>query len=224
MALVVSRVILTIRKVACHICYRDKEYTHPHGQPSASMAQEQGSPPTSTNGESPASPLEGGCSCKHIRYRMVSKPLIVHACHCRWCQRETGSAFAINAMIEANRVVHLGPEPLLHTVPSESGDGQTLARCPKCNGVFWSNYEGPLTRYVRVGTLDQPARCPPDVHIFTISKQPWLLLSEGVPALERTYERKEEYWSEESMKRLAIFDEKVRIWQARKGEGGDHDA
>jgi len=75
-------------------------------------------------------------------------------------------------------------------------------------------------RFVRVGTLDQPARCPPDVHIFTMSKQPWMMLPEGVPALEETYERKEDIWSKESLERLAVFNEKVRIWQARKGEGG----
>ncbi len=155
---------------------------------------------------------------------MVSKPLIVHACHCRWCQRETGSALAINAMIEANRVVHLGPEPLLHKVPSESGEGQTLARCPKCNGVIWSNYEGPLIRFVRVGTLDQPGRCPPDAHIFTASKQPWMILPEGVPALENTYDKKEDIWSEESIQRLAVFNEKVRVWQASKAEVGASNA
>jgi hypothetical protein len=104
-------------------------------------------------------PLEGGCACKYIRYRMGSRPLVVHGCHCHWCQRETGPAFAINAMIEHDRVTHLGPEPELINTPSESGEGQVYARCPKCHIAVWSNYGGPLLRFVRVGTLDQPDHC-----------------------------------------------------------------
>ena len=155
-------------------------------------------------------PLEGGCTCKYIRYRMESRPLIVHGCHCRWCQRETGSALAINAMIEHDLVTHLGPEPELVELPSESGDGQTYARCPKCRIAVWSNYGGPLLRFVRVGTLDQPDHCPPDIHIFTASKQPWVVLPEGVPAREGFYKRKE-VWSEESMRRWDV-------WQKQRSE------
>lgn len=149
-------------------------------------------------------PLEGGCTCRYIRYRIESKPLIVHGCHCRWCQRETGSALAINAMIEHDRVIHLGPEPELIDTPSESGEGQVYARCPKCHIAVWSNYGGPLLRFVRVGTLDQPDCCPPEVHIFTASKQPWVVLPEGVPARDQDYKR-EELWSEESTKRWESF-------------------
>lgn len=180
------------------------------------MGSEQNHPGSSTNDEAQVTYLEGGCCCKHIRYRIVSKPLVVHCCHCRWCQRETGSAFALNAMIEANRVIHLGPEPELSKVPSESGVGQTIARCPKCFVALWSNYDGPLIRFVRAGTLDKPAYCPPDVHIFTASKQPWVILPEGVLALEKTYTAKEDVWPKESLKRWEIFLEKVRTWEARK--------
>src|SRR5215469_5117398 len=103
-----------------------------------------------------AYPLEGGCNCKLIRYRMETPPLIVHCCHCRWCQRETGTAFALNAVIEAERVVHLHSEPELIDTPSQSGRGQKIARCPVCRIAVWSNYPGagPILRFVRVGTLD----------------------------------------------------------------------
>lgn len=148
--------------------------------------------------------LEGGCACKYIRYRMGSRPLVVHGCHCHWCQRETGSAFAINAMIEHDRVTHLGPEPELINTPSESGEGQVYARCPKCHIAVWSNYGGPLLRFVRVGTLDQPDHCAPEVHIFTASRQPWVILPRGVPARDQYYKR-EEVWSEESIKRWEAF-------------------
>jgi len=123
-------------------------------------------------------PIEGGCDCKAVRYRMESPPLFVHCCHCRWCQRESGASFALNAMIEGNRVTNLGIEPELVNTPSNSGAGQIIARCPVCRVAIWSNYagSGPVVKFVRVGTLDNPDLLPPDIHIFTESKQPWVVL------------------------------------------------
>ena len=118
--------------------------------------------------------LAGGCDCRHIRYRLETHPLFVHCCHCRWCQRETGTAFALNAMIEADRVTLLGAQPEGIDTPSASGKGQKIFRCPKCRIAVWSNYAGagPLIRFIRVGTLDDPDQLPPDIHIFSASKQP----------------------------------------------------
>jgi hypothetical protein len=106
--------------------------------------------------------MEGGCTCRQIRYRLTGTPLIVHACHCRWCQRETGTAHALNALYEADRVVHTAGEPEIIDTPSASGRGQKIARCPICKVAIWSNYPqaGPAVRFVRVGTLDDPDRCP----------------------------------------------------------------
>ena len=106
--------------------------------------------------------MEGGCTCRQIRYRLTGTPLIVHACHCRWCQRETGTAHALNALYEADRVVHTAGEPEIIDTPSASGRGQKIARCPTCKVAIWSNYpqSGPAVRFVRVGTLDDPDRCP----------------------------------------------------------------
>ena len=133
---------------------------------------------------------------------MSSSPLIVNCCHCRWCQRETGSAFVLNAIIEANRVTTISSSaPELVNTPSESGRGQLIARCPQCRVAVWSQYGSPLFRFVRVGTLDDPDRCPPDVHIFTASKQPWLVLAPGVPVMEADYE-KGDVWSKENLERL----------------------
>src|SRR5258705_9796074 len=117
--------------------------------------------------------FEGNCPCHEVRYRMTGKPLFVHCCHCRWCQRETGSAFVLNAMIEAERVALLQGEVEIVLTPSESGKGQKISRCPTCHVALWSNYPGggDAVRFVRVGTLDEPDRLPPDVHIFTMSKQ-----------------------------------------------------
>jgi hypothetical protein len=146
--------------------------------------------------------LEGGCTCGSVRYRMTSQPMFVHCCHCRWCQRETGASFALNALIEADRVLLLTGEPEIVSTPSNSGKGQKIARCPKCRIALWSNYAGAgdALRFVRVGTLDEPDRLAPDIHIYTMSKQPWLKLSPEIPAVHEYYKR-EDYWPQESLAR-----------------------
>ena len=130
-------------------------------------------------------PLGGGCDCRTVRYRLLSPPLFVHCCHCRWCQRESGASFALNAMIEADRVTLLAGQPEWVHTPSASGQGQTIVRCPTCRLALWSHYAGagPLVTFVRVGTLDEPDQLPPDIHIFTASKQPWVVLPGGTPAV-----------------------------------------
>jgi len=160
-------------------------------------------------------PLEGGCDCGRIRYRMESAPLIVHCCHCRWCQRETGTAFALNALIEAERVVHLQSEPQVIDTPSRSGRGQRIARCPDCRIALWSNYAGagPILRFVRVGTLDTPDLLPPDIHIYTASKQPWVVLPPGAAAVPEFYDI-ERYWSAESLARRAAFLPRLQAYRA----------
>lgn len=150
--------------------------------------------------------VEGGCDCGAVRYRMTSKPMVVHCCHCRWCQRETGASFALNAMIEADRVVLLKGPPEMVDTPSNSGKGQKIARCPDCRIAVWSNYAGggEAVRFIRVGTLDEPDLLPPDIHIFTASKQPWVVLPPGTPAVERYYDRNE-IWPAESLERRRVL-------------------
>jgi hypothetical protein len=157
-------------------------------------------------------PLDGGCTCRAVRYRMTSKPMFVHCCHCRWCQRETGASFALNALIEADRVSLLKGEVEVVDTPSNSGKGQKIARCPKCHIALWSNYggAGDVVRFVLVGTLDEPDRLPPDIHIFTSSKQPWVVLPSEMPAVKEYYERVD-YWPKESLeRRSALQSAKVR--------------
>ena len=156
-------------------------------------------------------PLEGGCTCRAVRYRMTAPPLFVHCCHCRWCQRESGTAFALNAMIEAERVELLQGEVEVVDTPSNSGKGQKIARCPGCRIALWSNYAGAgdAIRFVRVGTLDDPDRLPPDIHIHTGSKQPWVVLPAGTPAV-REYYKASEMWPEESLARRAALLARAR--------------
>ena len=145
---------------------------------------------------------EGGCTCRAVRYRLDARPMFVHCCHCTWCQRETGSAFAVNALIEASNVTLMSGDIQQTTLPSASGKGQVVSRCRVCGIVVWSNYVGmgDRVRFVRVGTLDEPARVPPDIHIYTSTKQPWVILPDGVPALEEYY-RRSVYWPPDSVAR-----------------------
>jgi len=148
----------------------------------------------------------GGCTCRAVRYRLTSRPLFVHCCHCRWCQRESGSAFALNAMIEAELVTLLTGQPAIVATPTNSGRGQKVARCPQCRVALWSNYAGAgdAIYFVRVGTLEQPELLPPQVHIFTASKQPWVILPPAVPAVPEYYDRKA-LWPAASLVRLAAL-------------------
>ncbi|MFO1268167.1 MAG: GFA family protein [Rubrivivax sp.] len=161
---------------------------------------------------------EGGCTCRYVRYRLTTRPLFVHCCHCRWCQRETGSAFALNAMIEADRVLVLEGEPEAVNTPSQSGKGQKIWRCPRCRVAVWSNYAGggDAVRSARVGTLDEPDRMPPDIHIFTNSKQPWVVLPRGTPAVPEYY--KTSRWAEgELLERRAALVAKAQA-QAQQAQ------
>lgn len=148
-------------------------------------------------------PLQGGCDCRHIRYQIETAPLFVHCCHCRWCQRESGASFALNALIESDRISILGDDvPEFVNTPSNSGKGQQIARCPKCRIAVWSHYAGAgiLVAFVRVGTLDRADLLAPDIHIFTSTKQPWVVLPPGIPAVPEYYDR-QQYWPKESLAR-----------------------
>jgi hypothetical protein len=145
---------------------------------------------------------EGGCSCGSIRYRLTSEPLFVHGCHCRNCQRQTGSAFAVNLLIEADRVELMQGEPEQVDVPRDDGSTQAIFRCPACEVAVWSNYGWPTLLFVRGGTLDDPSGVEPDAHIYTRSKLPWVTLPDGVPAFDGYYDAKQ-LWPRESLERVA---------------------
>jgi hypothetical protein len=146
--------------------------------------------------------FSGGCTCRAVRYEMLTAPLFVHCCHCRWCQRESGASFALNALIEADRVAVLQGALEEVPLPSQSGKGQRVFRCPSCRIALWSNYAGAgeRVRFIRVGTLDEPDRLPPDIHIYTASKQPWMLLPPEMPAVAEYYQRSK-YWPPASVAR-----------------------
>lgn len=144
----------------------------------------------------------GRCTCGEVVYELTDTPMFVHCCHCTWCQRETGSAFAVNALVEADKVLLIQGSPEGVHVPSNSGAGQTIYRCPSCRSALWSHYGAAKEAvcFVRVGTLEHPNSCPPDIHIFTSSKQDWVKLNDSAPVMAEYYQRSK-YWPEQSIAR-----------------------
>ena len=153
--------------------------------------------------------LDGGCACGKVRYRLTSAPMFVHACHCRDCQKQTGGPFAINALIEADRIEMLGEAPTPVSMPTDSGRPHDIHRCPDCATAVWSDYgRRPALRFVRATTLDDPTAIRPDVHIFTRSKLPWLRLPEGVAAFEVYYDMKTQWPAASLERRRAILGDR----------------
>lgn len=149
----------------------------------------------------------GGCACGAVRYALLSEPMFVHCCHCLDCQRQTGSGFAINALIETDRIRMVSGEPVPVRVPADSGRPHDIYRCPDCQVALWSDYGGrSYLRFVRVGTLDEPHRIAPDVHIFTRSKVAWVTLPPDVPAFEEFYDMKTLWPAEAQARRKAASD------------------
>lgn len=155
--------------------------------------------------------MEGGCACGLVRYRLSAPPLFVHGCHCHHCQRETGSAFAWNGMIESDRIEVTRGTPALFELPTASGKGQTVRRCPDCGVALWSTYggPGPLVSFVRIGTLDDPTAFPPKAHMFADCMTDWFVAQAGIPLSPAYYDRAS-LWPEESLKRLAKLFEVPR--------------
>jgi hypothetical protein len=151
---------------------------------------------------------EGRCTCGDVRFRMNATPMIVHACHCTECQRLSGGAFAINALIESEQVELLAGEPEPVPVVGTSGEPQTILRCPRCRVALWSHYPGGGRKicFIRVGTLDEPSRLTPDIHIYTSTRLPWLDLPQGMRAVDEFYDL-EEVWPAESLERLRRLKE-----------------
>lgn len=150
--------------------------------------------------------LEGGCACGVVRYRLKTGPMFVHCCHCRDCQRQGGSAFAINALIETDRIERLAGAPSPIRMPTDSGSVHDIYRCPDCQTAMWSDYGGrPDLRFVRVATLDDPAVLPPDVHIFARSKLPWVRLPADAKVFEVYYDMAAEWPADSLARRQAIL-------------------
>lgn len=156
---------------------------------------------------------KGRCACSHVEYELASEPMFVHCCHCQTCQREGGSSYAVNALIETDRVRLTSGEVEVVETPTNSGKGQKIARCPRCKIALWSHYAyagiGDAVRFLRVGTLDEADAVSPDIHIYTASKQAWVSLDPTIPAVPEFY-KASDYWPPESLaRRAALFEAKA---------------
>jgi hypothetical protein len=158
---------------------------------------------------------EGGCGCGEVRYRIAGEPIFVNNCHCRLCQRQTGSTSVVNAFIESERVELLQGDLTEHGVVAGSGGEQTICRCATCGTALWSHYPrlGRLGTGLRVTTLDDPTVFTPDAVIFTESALPWVTLPEGIPAFATTY-NPFELLADERVERL-----KTMLERRKAGEG-----
>lgn len=151
-------------------------------------------------------PLYGSCFCGLVRYRLETAPLFVHCCHCTDCQKQTGSAFAINALIEKGRVTLLSGEPEAVEMKTDSGTPHDIYRCPHCKCAVWSDYSRRRVMvFVRVATLDTPSALPPDVHIYTRSKLDWVVLPDGARAFAEYYDMEKEWRTESLARRDALL-------------------
>jgi hypothetical protein len=148
----------------------------------------------------------GSCFCGAVKYRLESAPMFVHCCHCKDCQCQTGTAFALNAIMEADRVTLLSGAPEAVTMRTDSGRPHDIYRCPDCKTAVWSDYgRRKVMLFVRVGTLDDPGALRPDVHIFTRSKLPWVVLPDGARAFDIYYDMKKEWPAESLARREALL-------------------
>ncbi len=150
--------------------------------------------------------LEGGCGCGAVRYRLVAAPMFVNCCHCKDCQRQTGSAFVVNALIETHHIDVRAGTPDAIAMPTGSGRPHDVYRCPTCRTALWSDYgRRPALRFVRVGTLDTPSALPPDAHIFVRSKLRWVTLPASAPAFDVFYELATQWSADSLARRRAIL-------------------
>jgi hypothetical protein len=152
----------------------------------------------------------GGCACGEVRYRAKGEPIFVNNCHCRLCQRQTGSTSVVNAFFESERVAVTQGELAEYTLKAGSGGDHTIARCAKCGTALFSYYPrvGRLGTGIRVGSFDHPGAFTPTAVVFTESKMPWVALPEGIPAFEQYYNPKE-LFSPDSFARLIALVEKA---------------
>ena len=123
----------------------------------------------------------GGCQCGAIRYEITGPATVVYACHCRECQRQSGSAFAMALVVPAERFRLLEGVPKSFARAGESGRIVTGWFCPEC-GTRLYHTPGQLSGNINVkpGTLDNTSDLAPTVHVWTKSAQKWVQLPPGI--------------------------------------------
>ena len=144
--------------------------------------------------------LTGGCICGQVKYQIIDKPLFTQACHCKDCKVLTGSSYVVNSSILENTLIVEG-EVSSTELKAGSGASYKTYFCTKCGNYVYADYDSAVGRLtVRTKTLDNSEKFPPQVHIFTKDKDPWLNLSEDVICFKEMYDQKKT-WPEDSLNR-----------------------
>lgn len=134
-------------------------------------------------------PLTGGCQCGALRYELAEAPRLTYACHCRDCQRMTGSAFSMAVVVSEPAFRLIGPEPRAIERRADSGRIAIRWVCPDCGSWVCSGPK-PRTaspdflRRVRAGTLDDTSWLKPTLHFFIGRRQNWLALPDSAHTFE----------------------------------------
>jgi hypothetical protein len=127
---------------------------------------------------------EGGCHCGASRYHCTSEPELTFYCHCRDCQRTTGSPYSMELMV-ADDGFEIEGSLSSYVVTGDSGKPVTRWFCSACgSGIYLESAADPGYVFLKVGSLDDASWVKPDVHIYTAAKQPWTHISDGLPEYE----------------------------------------
>ena len=125
----------------------------------------------------PEFPLEGGCQCGAVRYRLSGAPLAVYNCHCKDCQRFSGAGWAMSLPIARERVEHLAGDLDAYDSVSDSGRTVRMFSCSRCHTRVWNEpLSSPGLLVVRAGTLDDMNWAVPIGNIWTESRASWVAI------------------------------------------------
>ena len=127
---------------------------------------------------------EGGCFCGSVRFSCTAEPAFSFYCHCSDCQRTGGGPFAVGLMVPSESFNVRGDLQAYTTIGSS---GQEVHRhfCPRCgSGIYLETAAVPGNVFLKAGVLDDAGWVKPEMHIFTVTKQPWLDLADSLPQYE----------------------------------------
>lgn len=128
---------------------------------------------------------QGGCLCGQVRYEVLGEPLAVVICHCKNCQKQSGSTFSINFIGQSDQI-NLQGNVATYVDQNDSGDPVNRKFCASCGSPIFSEIlsQGNLIA-LKVGTLDDTSDMEPQTQVWCVSKQNWLSLDTDMPTLMR---------------------------------------
>ncbi len=130
--------------------------------------------------------IVGGCLCGAVRYKSDADPVVTGVCHCRHCQRQTGTSFSVLVAVPKGSLRFEGQALAAFNDVGESGQPVIRRFCPKCGSPIFSDVAvTPTLDWIKAGTLDDVSWLKPQMNIWCETAQPWVSMSEGVPQFPR---------------------------------------